>query len=82
MKKIKKNITPFAWSLLMAGVFVFLVGEYYLVFRAGIPYQDPTPELQLQYAIDVRAGYSLIHTGAMITIVGLVAAIAAKRLSK
>ena len=39
-------------SILLAGILILGAGLYYMVIKAGIPYQDPTPEIQLQYSIN------------------------------
>ena len=41
-------------SVMMAGGIILLIGLYYSMVKAGIPYQDPPLELQIQYL-------SLIH---------------------
>jgi hypothetical protein len=42
-----------AWKVfglfLISGIVVALIGFFYDVFFAGIPYQDPTPELTAEY---------------------------------
>ena len=40
----------------MAGCFIMLIAMYYLFFKAGIPYQDPPLELQIEYAINMGIG--------------------------
>ena len=46
------------WSsaMLLAGCIVFAVGVYYEMIKAGIPYQDPPPALQIQYAVNMGIG--------------------------
>lgn len=58
-------------ALLLAGVLILALGLYYLVVRAGIPYQDPPPETQLHYAVHQGVGETLIKLGAVSTGVGL-----------
>lgn len=56
--------------VILAGVVLFFIGLYYWMIRAGIPYQDPPIELQMQYAVDMKIGTVLLRTGLVITIGG------------
>ena len=58
-------------ALLLAGVLILALGLYYLVVRAGIPYQDPSPETQLRYAVNQGVGEALVKLGAIPTAIGL-----------
>lgn len=51
---------------ILAGVIVFVVGLYYMMFKAGIPYQDPTPEMTLHWTAAWYAGEACMKTGAAI----------------
>lgn len=55
-------------SLILAGVILLLMGLYYWTIKAGIPYQDPTLEMQIQYTIDLRIGEILMRNGFLIAI--------------
>lgn len=57
-------------SVILAGVIVFLIGLYYMVIKAGIPYQDPPIELQIEYAIHMGIGDILVGKGFLIAICG------------
>ena len=57
-------------SIILAGILVLSAGLYYLVIKAGIPYQDPTPELQLQYSINMGIGDVLMKIGLCTTMAG------------
>lgn len=48
-------------------IIVLVMGFYYSVFKAGIPYQDPTIELQIQYEIDYNIGNILTKIGSLTT---------------
>ena len=41
-------------SAILAGVIIFFIGAYYCVIKAGIPFQDPPLELQIQYAVHMQ----------------------------
>lgn len=57
-------------SVILAGLILCLMGFYYSVIKAGIPYQDPPLELQIQYAIHMGIGETLLKSGFVITICG------------
>ena len=59
-------------GLIIAGVIVFLAGMYYLVIKAGIPYQDAPQELQIRYAVNMGIGEGLAGIGLLIGGCGLV----------
>lgn len=50
-------------AIVLAGIIMFFTGAYYCVIKAGIPYQDPPPELQIQYAIHMGIGEILVKDG-------------------
>lgn len=45
------------------GVILILLGFYYAAIKAGIPYQDPTPELLKRYNHDMNIGMAMFFTG-------------------
>lgn len=57
-------------AVLLAGIIILFTGVYYCVIKAGIPYQDPPLELQIQYAIHMGIGKILIKDGFLISIWG------------
>ena len=57
-------------ALIIAGIIILLIGLYYLIIKAGIPYQDPPLDLQLQYAVNTRIGSILTGTGFKMVILG------------
>ncbi|MDE5598499.1 MAG: hypothetical protein K2J04_11815 [Lachnospiraceae bacterium] len=57
-------------SLILAGVILLFMGLYYGMIKAGIPYQDPTLEMQIQYTIDLRIGEILMGNGFLIVVCG------------
>ncbi len=58
-------------GLAVSGMIIILVGMYYLVIKAGIPYQDPPLELQIQYTVNMNTGEELFKIGVLICGVGL-----------
>ncbi len=59
-----------------------MVGVYYLMIKAGIPYQDPTPEMQLQYSVNMEVGNVLTKMGSCMTVVGSIIRIIVGRFKK
>ncbi|MDE7177777.1 MAG: hypothetical protein K2O59_08160 [Lachnospiraceae bacterium] len=57
-------------AAILAGIIILFTGIYYCVIKAGIPYQDPPLELQIQYAINMGIGGILVKEGFLIFICG------------
>ncbi len=68
MKSIWDHITG---SLIGAGIIMLLIGFWYLIVKAGIPYQDPPLELQIKYAVNMGVGDTLTISGACVFAAGL-----------
>ena len=67
MRKICETILcRLCSSAILAGLIVFVIGLYYMVVKAGIPYQDPPLELQIKYAIHSGIGDILVRDGFLI----------------
>ena len=69
-------------SILLAGILVIAIGLYYMVIKAGIPFQDPTPEMQLQYSINIGIGDVLTKIGLCTTMAGAICRIVIGILSR
>ena len=69
-------------GLLTAGIIILMLGLYYWVIKAGIPYQDPTEELRIQYAIHLGIGEKLTTTALVILAAGVVGKIVMRVLRK
>lgn len=63
-------------GLIIAGIIILGVSLYYWIIKAGIPYQDPTEELRIQYAINMGIGDELFKVGLIMFAVGLIPRIA------
>ena len=71
MKEKTKHYLNFAISsIILAGIILLVIGLYYSMIKAGIPYQDPPLELQIQYAINMGIGEILSKNGFLIAICG------------
>ena len=51
------------------GIIVLIIGLYYSLIKAGIPYQDPTDEMIQKYNRNARIGGILILIGLSIEFV-------------
>ena len=78
MNKMKSLMTSF----IIAGLIMLIIGLYYLVIKAGIPYQDPTVEMQIQYSINMGIGDTLTLTGFILSVFGLICRIVTGIISK
>ena len=64
-------------SFIIAGMIILMIGLYYAILKAGIPYQDAPLDLQIQYTVDAGIGKILTITGFCMTAVFAVLRIAA-----
>ncbi len=69
--KMKHILRTWSSAVLLAGCIVFAVGVYYEMIKAGIPYQDPPPALQIQYAVNMGIGEELCRIGFFTILAGL-----------
>lgn len=69
-EKIRYHLRWIINSVILAGVIIFIIGMYYEVVKAGIPYQDPPLELQIKYAINLGIGDILVRNGFVIAVCG------------
>ena len=67
-QKVLNTMLAFIIALIIAGIIISIIGFYYSFFKAGIPYQDPTTELQIQYEIFYNIGKVLTKIGSSTTI--------------
>jgi hypothetical protein len=57
----------------LLGIVIVVTGFVYDVLFAGIPYQDPTPELQARYDLHSSVAGIFYKTGGIVFLAGLVA---------
>lgn len=69
-EKVKHKLCQVFNAVILAGIMIFLIGLYYLVVKAGIPYQDPPIELQIQYAVNMGIGDILVGKGFVLAVCG------------
>ena len=72
---IKKRIGRF---VLLLGIVLLIMGFIFEMILAGIPYQDPTPELTQKYMNYVFVAHILYKVGIPIVLLGLITIIAIK----
>lgn len=74
-KKIKRELylRQTINAIFLAGIIILFIGVYYWIIKAGIPYQDPPLELQIQYDINMRIGDILVKDGFLISMCGGIA---------
>lgn len=77
--KIYNYIRQVVSAVVLSGVILILIGSYYCMVKAGIPYQDPPLELQIQYIVDMRIGETLLKNGMLMTICGGVVRLVLRR---
>ena len=66
-----------AWPIafVVAGLLLVITGFVYDTTFAGIPYQDPTPEMSARYAFHSRIASVIGLTGAGVLVIGLIAGV-------
>lgn len=62
-----------AVCLPVIGLSIILAGFAYEVLFAGIPYQDPPPELQAQYDLHGSVAVLFYRAGVIVLLLGLLA---------
>jgi len=67
MRFIKTIVAP------LLGILIVITGFVYDVIFAGIPYQDPTPELQARYDFHSAVASWILMSGGILFLVGLIA---------
>ncbi len=63
---------PIINAVIISGVIIWFIGLYYLMIKAGIPYQDPPLDLWIQYEINAGIGDILMGIGFKITVSGCI----------
>ncbi len=71
LKKLARMSTV---RLVLIGAALLIAGFAYHVVFAGVPYQDPTPEMTARYERDSLIGTALAGTGLGILLIGMVVA--------
>ncbi len=67
-EKTKTILCSIVNAFIIAGIIILFIGIYYAMIKAGIPYQDPPLELQMQYEINAGIGSVLTGSGFKIAV--------------
>lgn len=67
--KIKNIFRQICNAAILSGLIILLIGLYYQAVKAGIPYQDPPLELQIEYLVNMGIGNVLLKTGTIIFLI-------------
>lgn len=76
--KMKNLFREISNAVLLAGLIILMIGLYHLVIKAGIPYQDPTAEMQVQYAVCYGIGSVLSKAGFILAVCGGIARVVSR----
>lgn len=68
--KTKYIINEICNAVLLAGLIILAIGAYFLLIKAGIPYQNPTAELEVQYIVNYGIGNILSKLGMLLALSG------------
>lgn len=69
---MKAKLKALVHAILLSGVFVLILGLYFVGIKAGIPYQDPTTEMTIRWMAYQSAGEVCARFGISIFAFGLV----------
>ena len=72
MKKTFRALQNLSGSIMTAGLIILLIGAYYTIIKAGIPYQDAPDDILWVYQINMHIGEVLEKDGAIILAAGFV----------
>lgn len=61
--------------MIALGAAIVVAGFVYDVFFAGIPFQDPTPELQASYTYHAGVALAIEVTGVIVALAGIAAGV-------
>lgn len=67
-EKIKCYFRQTINAIIISGIIILIIGLYYSIIKAGIPYQDPPLDLWIQYETNVRIGRVLTGIGLKIIV--------------
>ena len=60
---MRKILCGICWAVFAAGAVLTVAGLYLLVVEAGIPYQEPTPEMTAHWMAANQAGERILALG-------------------
>ena len=66
---MKKKVTNY---IIIIGIVLFVVGFYAMFIKAGLPYQDPTPEMTRRWMLYYNAGKATMPIGIGLVLTSLI----------
>lgn len=69
------NLHKFRLLPMILGVAFCLIGWFFVFIKAGLPYQDPTPEMTSHYNWYSTTGSALMQFGLFLIVAGLLISI-------
>jgi len=69
---MKNKLRVITDALMLAGLIIIAISIYYSWFKAGLPYQDPTTAMTIQWNAWNMVGESCLKSGGICFIIGLV----------
>jgi len=70
MEKIIRNKKIFMWGII-GGIIIIIMGLFYDLIFAGIPYQDPTPVMAQKYTYHRTIAETIELIGIVIILISL-----------
>lgn len=69
-------------AVIMAGIIILITGLYYLMVKAGIPYQNPPLDLRIKYTVNMSIGETLSGIGFKTMLCGIIIRLVSKLMRK
>ena len=69
---MKKRFSNVVTAVILAGIILIIIGFYFSVVKGGIPYQDPTVEMQIRWQAYHLAGEYNMKTGVFLLLCGAI----------
>lgn len=68
---MRKKLKALFNSVIIAGIIVIVIGVYFWMFKAGLPYQDPTTEMTIKWMSYNFAGKACLTCGIVAFLFGV-----------
>ncbi len=72
MKKLIQSNFIIVQTIFIIGAIFLAIGFYYIIVKAGLPYQDPTEEMLYMYHKNMYIGEHLVIIGFFIELIGII----------
>jgi hypothetical protein len=77
-----KGLKSFFKGFISGGMINLIIGIYYAIIKAGLPYQDPPSELQFEYAVNTEIGVIMTEVGLVMCLIGIIGVVMFKIIEK